>query len=65
MINLAKLEDDLASELEEAQAREASEAEFAAWEVLQIQVHLLRTMREDGYYSIGGQDIEVHFPSTY
>lgn len=65
MINLAKLEDDLASEFEEAQAREASESECSLWELLQTATHLLRTMREDGYYSIGGQDIEVHFPSTY
>jgi len=65
MINLAKLEDELASEFEEAQTREASEAECSLWEMAQNCIHLLRTMKEDGYYSIGGQDIELHFPSTY
>ena len=65
MINLAKLEDDLASELEEAQAREASEAECNLWDIIQTSVRLLRNMREDGYFSVGGEDIPIHFPSKY
>jgi hypothetical protein len=65
MINLAKLEDDLASEYEEALTREASEDECNLWEILQTTVHLLRNRREDGYFSLGGEDIQIHFPSSY
>lgn len=64
-INLAKLADDLAAETEEAVAREASEAECSLWDMITTCVNLLMTLKEDGYYSVGGEDIQVHFPSNY
>lgn len=64
-MNLAKLADDLAIEVEEASAREASEAECSLWDMMQTCVNLLMTMKEDGYYSVGGGDVEIHFPSNY
>lgn len=65
MINLARLQDDLAMELEHATINEATEAECSLWELIGNMVHLLRSMKEDGLLTPRDNEIPICYPGVY